>query len=110
MNKQVFFDPQRKRWKRLIFDIVALVGVVVGVLFTIGLMRMTPLPELLLATPKPNYIPIPLQLDPTPVGQKPQRQRTARPTRNAVRDHPEFRAKACARRTTSKMNQPATHR
>ena len=77
MNKQVFFDPQRKRWKRLrrIFDIVALLGVVVGVLFTIGLVRMTPLPELLLATPKPNYIPIPLQLDSTPVrgGQKPRR-------------------------------------
>ena len=53
MNKQVFLDPQRKRWKRLrrIFDIVALVGVVVGVLFVIGLVRMTPLPELLLATP-----------------------------------------------------------
>ena len=42
-------------------------------MFTIGLMRMTPLPELLLATPPRKYIP--LQVEPTPVrgGQKPQR-------------------------------------
>jgi hypothetical protein len=34
MNQQVFLDPQRKRWKRLrrIFDSLALLGVVVGVL------------------------------------------------------------------------------
>ena len=57
MTKQVFFDPQRKRWKRLrrIFDGVAVFGVIVGVLFVIGLVRMRPLPELLLATPKRNY-------------------------------------------------------
>lgn len=63
MSKQVFFDPQRKRWKRLrrIFDIVALVGVVVGILFVIGLVRMTPLPELLLTTPKRNYSPLRLE-------------------------------------------------
>jgi cellulose synthase/poly-beta-1,6-N-acetylglucosamine synthase-like glycosyltransferase/peptidoglycan/xylan/chitin deacetylase (PgdA/CDA1 family)/spore germination protein YaaH len=56
MSKQVFFDPQRKRWKRLrrIFDSLAVLGVVVGVLFVIGMLRMTPLPELLLATPKRN--------------------------------------------------------
>jgi peptidoglycan-N-acetylglucosamine deacetylase len=75
MTKQVFFDPQRKRWKRLrrIFDIVAVTGVVVGVLFVIGLLRMTPLPELLLSTQKPHYSP--LQNVPTPVrgGQKPRR-------------------------------------
>jgi cellulose synthase/poly-beta-1,6-N-acetylglucosamine synthase-like glycosyltransferase/peptidoglycan/xylan/chitin deacetylase (PgdA/CDA1 family)/spore germination protein YaaH len=60
MNKQVFYDPQRKRWKRLrrIFDIVAMIGVVVGVLFVIGLLRMTPLPELLLATQKRNLAPL----------------------------------------------------
>jgi cellulose synthase/poly-beta-1,6-N-acetylglucosamine synthase-like glycosyltransferase/peptidoglycan/xylan/chitin deacetylase (PgdA/CDA1 family)/spore germination protein YaaH len=63
MTKQVFFDPQRKRWKRLrrIFDVVALVGAVVGTLFMIGLLRMTPLPELLLATPKRNWIPLPIE-------------------------------------------------
>jgi len=60
MIKQVFFDPQRKRWKRLrrIFDVVGMAGVAVGVLFVIGLIHMTPLPELLLATPKRNYTPL----------------------------------------------------
>jgi peptidoglycan-N-acetylglucosamine deacetylase len=57
MNKQVFFDPQRKRWKRLriIFDGLALGGLVLGTLFLLGLTRMKPLPELLLDTPKRNY-------------------------------------------------------
>ncbi len=57
MNKPVFYDPQRKRWKRLrrVFDVLALVGLVVGVVFVIGLIRMKPLPELLLQTPKRNY-------------------------------------------------------
>jgi peptidoglycan-N-acetylglucosamine deacetylase len=75
MNKQVFFDPQRKRWKRLrrIFDILALVGLVVGVLFVIGLVRMSPPPELLLQTPKRNFSA--LQKTPTPVrkGTRPRR-------------------------------------
>src|ERR1017187_4912555 len=75
MTKQVFFDPQRKRWKRLrrIFDIVALVGLVVGVLFVIGLLRMTPLPELLLASQKPHYSPLQIVANPVRGGQKPQR-------------------------------------
>ncbi len=57
MNRQVFYDPQRKRWKRLrvVFDVLALLGLVVGVLFLAGLLRMKPLPELLLTTPKRNY-------------------------------------------------------
>jgi cellulose synthase/poly-beta-1,6-N-acetylglucosamine synthase-like glycosyltransferase/peptidoglycan/xylan/chitin deacetylase (PgdA/CDA1 family)/spore germination protein YaaH len=70
MNQQVFFDPQRKRWKRLrrIFDSMALFGVVVGVLFVIGLMRMTTLPELLLTPPKRNRIA--LKVEPANPGQK----------------------------------------
>src|SRR5580698_3497308 len=45
MNKQVFYDPQRKRWKRLrrIFDLSALLGVLIGGLFIVGLVRMKPL-------------------------------------------------------------------
>src|ERR1017187_6214191 len=72
MSKQVFFDPQRKRWRRLrrIFDIVALIGAVVGVLFVIGLMRMTPLPELLLSTPKHNRSPLPVDAVPSKSIQK----------------------------------------
>jgi cellulose synthase/poly-beta-1,6-N-acetylglucosamine synthase-like glycosyltransferase/peptidoglycan/xylan/chitin deacetylase (PgdA/CDA1 family)/spore germination protein YaaH len=44
MSKQVFFDPQRKRWKRLrrLFDSMAVFGVIVGVIFIVGLIRMTP--------------------------------------------------------------------
>ena len=56
MSQQVFYDPQRKRWKRLrrIFDSMALFGLIVGVSFVIGLIHMTTLPELLLAPPKHN--------------------------------------------------------
>ena len=48
MSKPIFYDPQRKRWKRLrrIFDSLALVGAVVGILFAIGLLRMRPLQAL----------------------------------------------------------------
>src|SRR5580698_1887382 len=57
MNKQVFYDPQRKRWKRLrrIFDLLALLGLVLGSIFVVGLVRMKPLPELFLQTQKRNY-------------------------------------------------------
>jgi len=73
MTKQVFFDPQRKRWKRLrrIFDVVALAGVVVGVLFVIGLVRMTPLPELLQAPPPSHRSAVQLDATPARGGQKP---------------------------------------
>ena len=45
MSKQVFYDPQRKRWKRLrrIFDVLALLGALVGVFFVVGLLRMKPM-------------------------------------------------------------------
>ena len=73
MVKQVFFDPQRKRWKRLrrIWNIVALLGVVVGAVFVVGLVRMTPLPELLLQTPKRNLNPLQLESLPVRGAQKP---------------------------------------
>ena len=57
MNKQVFYDPQRKRWKRLrrIIDLLALLGLVLGSVFVIGLVRMKPLPELFLQRQKRNF-------------------------------------------------------
>lgn len=57
MNQQVFYDPQRKRWKRLrrMFDVLALFGLVIGLVFVIGLVRTRPLPELLLASQKRNF-------------------------------------------------------
>jgi cellulose synthase/poly-beta-1,6-N-acetylglucosamine synthase-like glycosyltransferase/peptidoglycan/xylan/chitin deacetylase (PgdA/CDA1 family)/spore germination protein YaaH len=56
-NKPVFYDPQRKRWKRLrrIFDSLALLGAVLGVLFVIGLVRMKPLGGLDLRSATKRY-------------------------------------------------------
>jgi cellulose synthase/poly-beta-1,6-N-acetylglucosamine synthase-like glycosyltransferase/peptidoglycan/xylan/chitin deacetylase (PgdA/CDA1 family)/spore germination protein YaaH len=57
MTKPIFFDPQRKRWKRLrfLFDTLALCGLLLLAIFIVGLMRMKPLPELLLSHQKRNY-------------------------------------------------------
>ena len=57
MDKPVFFDPQRKRWKRLrrIFDVAALIGLVLGTIFVLGLLRMKPLPNLQLRAQSRNY-------------------------------------------------------
>ena len=57
MNKPVFYDPQRKRWKRLrrIFDVLALLGFLLGTVFVIGILRVKRLPELRLATQTRNY-------------------------------------------------------
>ena len=57
MTNQVFYDPQRKRWKRLrrIFDVLALACLVLVIVFVVGVLRMHRLPELLLAAPKRNY-------------------------------------------------------
>ena len=56
-DNPVFYDPQRKRWKRLrrIFDVLALIGLVLGALFVVGLLRTKPLPELLLPLQKRNF-------------------------------------------------------
>ncbi len=88
MNKQVFFDPQRKRWKRLrrIFDVMALAGVVVGVLFVIGLLRMTPLPELLLSSPKRNISALQSEVTPPRGGQKPHKTPARRKTTKLASD------------------------
>ena len=57
MNKPVFYDPQRKRWKRLrrIFDVLALSGVCLGAIFIVGLVQIKPLPELRLTSQTRNY-------------------------------------------------------
>ena len=56
-ERQIFFDPQRKRWKRLrrILDIAALIFTVVVAIFIFNVMRAQHLPELLISTPKHNY-------------------------------------------------------
>ena len=62
MSKPVFFDPQRKRWRRLrrILDILALAGLLLFAAFVIGLVRMRRLPELALGTPRRNYSALPV--------------------------------------------------
>jgi peptidoglycan-N-acetylglucosamine deacetylase len=44
-HKQIFYDPQRKRWRTLrrVFDLLALFGAVTGIVFILGLLRMRPM-------------------------------------------------------------------
>jgi cellulose synthase/poly-beta-1,6-N-acetylglucosamine synthase-like glycosyltransferase/peptidoglycan/xylan/chitin deacetylase (PgdA/CDA1 family)/spore germination protein YaaH len=64
-DKQIFFDPQRKRWKRLrrIFDATALVSTLVLAGFIFNVLRSQQLPELLLPVPKHNYKALPDRSD-----------------------------------------------
>ena len=57
MSKPVFYDPQRKRWRRLrrIFDSLALMGTLLGVLFIVGLLRMKPMQGLDLRSATKRY-------------------------------------------------------
>ncbi len=56
-DKQIFFDPQRTRWKRLrrILDITAVISTLVLAGFIFNVLRGQPLPELLLPTQKHTY-------------------------------------------------------
>ena len=56
MSKPVFYDPQRKRWKRLrrVSDSLALAGIVLGIIFIFGLVRMKPLAGLDLRSTRRN--------------------------------------------------------
>ena len=56
-DRQIFFDPQRKRWKRLrrVLDLSALLFTVVATIFIFNVLRQQKLPDLLLPTPKHNY-------------------------------------------------------
>jgi peptidoglycan-N-acetylglucosamine deacetylase len=58
---QIFFDPERKRWKRLrrIFDIAAVLCTLVLAGFIFNIFRGQKLPELLLPIPKHNYRALP---------------------------------------------------
>ncbi|MGB8258807.1 MAG: glycosyltransferase [Terracidiphilus sp.] len=56
-DRQIFFDPQRKRWKRLrrILDAVALISTLVLAGFIFDVLANQHLPELLLPTPRHNW-------------------------------------------------------
>jgi hypothetical protein len=60
-DKQIFFDPQRKRWKRLrrILDATAVLSTLVFAGFIFNVLRNQHLPELLLPTPRHNYKALP---------------------------------------------------
>lgn len=60
MSRPIFYDPERKRWKRVrrIFDVVAVVSTIVMIVLLINVLRREPLPNLLLPTQKRNYKPI----------------------------------------------------
>jgi len=60
-EQQIFFDPERKRWKRLrrIFDIAAVVSTLLLAVFVFNVLRNQHLPELLLPIPKHNYKALP---------------------------------------------------
>ena len=59
-EKQIFFDPGRKRWKRLrrILDFTAIGTTLVLAIFILNVLRSAPLPELLLPLPRHNYKPL----------------------------------------------------
>ena len=56
-ENQIFYDPERKRWKRLrrVFDITAVLITLVMAAFIFNVLRSRPLPELLAPAPKHNY-------------------------------------------------------
>jgi peptidoglycan-N-acetylglucosamine deacetylase len=55
--KQVFYDPNLKRWKRLrrVTDVAFLVATMVGVVFIFSIVKGQRLPDLLMPTQKRNY-------------------------------------------------------
>jgi cellulose synthase/poly-beta-1,6-N-acetylglucosamine synthase-like glycosyltransferase/peptidoglycan/xylan/chitin deacetylase (PgdA/CDA1 family)/spore germination protein YaaH len=57
MTKPIFYDPQRTRWKRLrrIFDLTALFGAIVGIVFIVSLIRMKPMQGLDLRSATKRY-------------------------------------------------------
>jgi len=56
-SKPIFLDEKKRRWKRLrrVLDISAAVGLLLFIVFVLGVLRMRPLPGLLLQQPKRNF-------------------------------------------------------
>ena len=109
-DKQIFFDPQRKRWKRLrrILDATAVIFTLVLAAFIFNVLRNQQLPELLLPTPKHNYKAL---ARPYPLlrGAKDRAPRAARPPASPP-TFPSTPAKVCAPPTTCRTTRPATPR
>jgi cellulose synthase/poly-beta-1,6-N-acetylglucosamine synthase-like glycosyltransferase/spore germination protein YaaH/peptidoglycan/xylan/chitin deacetylase (PgdA/CDA1 family) len=81
-DQQIFFDPERKRWKRLrrILDAIAVLSTLVVVGFIFNVVRNQQLPELLLPNPKHNYraLPEPTILERNGKNPRPARRKTER--------------------------------
>ena len=80
-DRQIFFDPQRKRWKRLrrFLDVAAVVSTLVVAGFIFNVLRSQRLPELLLPIPRHNYRALPeASLLRSGKNQRPARRRTQR--------------------------------
>ncbi len=81
-DQQIFFDPERKRWKRLrrILDAIAVLSTLVVAGFIFNVVRNQQLPELLLPNPKHNYraLPEPTILERNGKNQRPARRKTER--------------------------------
>jgi peptidoglycan-N-acetylglucosamine deacetylase len=81
-DQQIFFDPERKRWKRLrrILDAIAVLSTLVVIGFIFNVVRNQQLPELLLPNPKHNYraLPEPTILERNGKNQRPARRKTER--------------------------------
>ncbi|HVJ07158.1 MAG TPA: glycosyltransferase [Acidisarcina sp.] len=80
MNRQIFYDPERKRWKRLrrILDITAVVSTLVLGAFFLSVVRRQALPELLLPQQKRNYKALRETVQLKNRGARPSRRRTNR--------------------------------
>jgi peptidoglycan-N-acetylglucosamine deacetylase len=81
--RQIFYDPQRKRWKRLrrILDVVAVLSTIVVAVFIFDLFLSRPLPELFLPATKHNYRALPdheITLRNSGKGVRPPRRRSER--------------------------------
>jgi peptidoglycan-N-acetylglucosamine deacetylase len=79
--KQVFYDPERKRWKRLrrLLDAAAILLTVVLAVFAFSVIKRQSLPELLLPSQKRNYKALKIQTDANKkISVRPGRRRTHR--------------------------------
>ena len=79
-DKQIFFDPQRKRWKRLrrILDATAVLSTLVLAVFIFNVLRNQHLPELLLPVPTHTYKALPEPLLRGARNPRPARRKTSR--------------------------------
>ncbi|HVZ83797.1 MAG TPA: glycosyltransferase, partial [Terracidiphilus sp.] len=79
-DHQIFFDPGRKRWKRLrrIIDATAVITTLVLAGFIFNMLRNQPLPELLLPTARHNYKALPDRVAQQRHLQRPARRKTSR--------------------------------